>query len=72
MIKIAVIIGSTRPNRNGEAVGKWVYELARKRTDATFELIDLLDRKLPLLDEPIPASQGKYLTQRHKAVVINY
>lgn len=66
MIKIAVIIGSTRPNRNGEAVGKWVYELARKRADATFELIDLLDRKLPLLDEPIPASQGKYTHQHTK------
>lgn len=66
MIKIAVIIGSTRPNRNGDAVGKWVYELARKRTDAAFELIDLLDWKLPLLDEPIPASQGKYTHQHTK------
>jgi NAD(P)H-dependent FMN reductase len=66
MIKIAVIIGSTRPNRNGEAVGKWVYELARRRTDAAFELIDLLDWKLPLLDEPIPASQGKYTHQHTK------
>jgi NAD(P)H-dependent FMN reductase len=66
MIKIAVIIGSTRPNRNGDAVGKWVYELARKRTDAHFELIDLLDWKLPLLDEPIPASQGKYTHQHTK------
>lgn len=66
MIKIAIIIGSTRPNRNGDAVGKWVYELARKRTDATFELIDLLDWKLPLLDEPVPASQGKYTHQHTK------
>lgn len=66
MIRIAIIIGSTRPNRNGEAVGKWVYELARKRSDATFELIDLLDWKLPLLDEPIPASQGKYTHQHTK------
>lgn len=66
MIRIAVIIGSTRPGRNGEAVGKWVYELARKRADAQFELIDLLDRKLPLLDEPVPASQGKYTHQHTK------
>lgn len=66
MIKIAVIIGSTRPNRNGEAVGKWVYEQTRLRHDATFELVDLLDRKLPLLDEPIPASQGKYTHQHTK------
>ena len=38
MIKIAVIIGSTRLGRNGEAVAKWVYEIAQKRSDAEFEL----------------------------------
>ena len=41
MIKVAIILGSTRPNRNGEAVAKWVYELARNRDDAEFELVDL-------------------------------
>lgn len=66
MIKVAVIIGSTRPNRNGEAVGKWVYEIASKRTDAEYELIDLLEVNLPLLDEPIPPSQGKYSKQHTK------
>lgn len=66
MIRIAIIIGSTRPNRNGEAVGKWVYENARKRHDASFELIDLLDWKLPFLDEAIPPSQGKYTHQHTK------
>ncbi len=49
-MRIAIIIGSTRPNRNGEAVGKWVYELANIRDDAVFELIDLKDFHLPLLD----------------------
>ena len=66
MIRIAVIIGSTRPNRNGEAVGRWVYEHARKRTDASFDLIDLLDVKLPFLDEAIPPSKGKYTHQHTK------
>lgn len=60
MLKIAVIIGSTRPNRNGEAVGKWVFEIAQKRPDAEFELIDLRDYNLPLLDEPVPPSMHKY------------
>jgi len=27
MLKIAIIIGSTRPGRNGEAVGKWAYDV---------------------------------------------
>jgi NAD(P)H-dependent FMN reductase len=56
MIKIALIIGSTRPGRNGEAVAKWVYEIARKRSDAEFELVDIKDFNLPLLDEPVPPS----------------
>ncbi len=60
MIKVGIILGSTRPGRNGEAVAKWVHELAQQRTDATYELVDLLDYNLPLLDEPVPPSQGKY------------
>lgn len=60
MIKVAIILGSTRPNRNGEAVAKWVLEQAQKRSDAEFELVDIKDFNLPLLDEPIPPSQGKY------------
>jgi NAD(P)H-dependent FMN reductase len=60
MTKIGVIIGSTRPGRNGEAVGKWVYEVARHRTDAEFELVDLLDYKLPLLDEVHPPAMARY------------
>jgi NAD(P)H-dependent FMN reductase len=63
MIRIAIILGSTRPNRIGEAVANWVYEIAQKRTDAEFELVDLADVDLPLLDEHIPPSQGKYSKQ---------
>ncbi|MGN6547155.1 MAG: NADPH-dependent FMN reductase [Aureliella sp.] len=66
MIKIAIIIGTTRPERVGESVGRWVYELAQKRKDAEFELIDLRDYNLPLLDEPIPPSQGKYSKEHTK------
>jgi NAD(P)H-dependent FMN reductase len=60
MLKIAIVIGSTRPGRNGEAVAKWAYEIARKRRDAEFELVDLKDFELPLLDEPVPSSMGQY------------
>ena len=67
MIRIAVIIGSTRPGRNGEAVAKWVYEIARKRSDAEFELVDIKDFDLPLLDEPVPPSLGQY-TKEHTRV----
>jgi NAD(P)H-dependent FMN reductase len=60
VIKIAIILGSTRPGRNGEAVARWVYEIAKKRIDAEFEYVDIKDFNLPLLDEPVPPSQGQY------------
>src|SRR5512134_1346895 len=66
-VKIAVITGSTRPGRNNEAVARWVYELARKRSDAEFELVDIKDYHLPLLDEPAPASLGQYSRPHTKA-----
>ncbi|HEY2909772.1 MAG TPA: NAD(P)H-dependent oxidoreductase [Gemmataceae bacterium] len=66
MLKLAIIIGSTRPGRVGESVGRWAYELARKRSDAAFELVDIADFNLPLLDEPIPPSQGKYSKEHTK------
>ena len=64
MLKLAIIIGSTRPGRVGEAVGRWVYELAKQRRDAEFDLVDIKDYNLPLLDEPVPPSMGKY-SQEH-------
>lgn len=66
MLKLAIIIGSTRPGRVGEAVGRWVHDLAQKRRDAEFELVDIKDFNLPLLDEPIPPSQGKYSKEHTK------
>jgi NAD(P)H-dependent FMN reductase len=60
MTRIGIILGSTRPGRNGEKVARWVYEQARQRSDAEFELIDLLDYPLPHLDEALPPSMGQY------------
>ncbi|MBO0777542.1 MAG: NAD(P)H-dependent oxidoreductase [Ktedonobacteraceae bacterium] len=60
MIKIAIIIGSTRPGRNGEAVARWVHEIASRRNDAQVELIDLKDFNLPHLDELRPPAAGQY------------
>lgn len=66
-LKIAVIIGSTRPGRKGEAVAKWVLKQAQERSGASYELVDLLDYSLPLLDESVPPSQGKYEHEHTKA-----
>lgn len=63
MLRIAVVLGSTRPNRVGETVADWVLDVAGKRTDAKYELIDVAGLGLPLLDEPLPPSLGQYANQ---------
>jgi hypothetical protein len=35
------------PNRNGEHVATWVYDMASRRSDAEFELINLRDYSVP-------------------------
>ncbi len=67
MLKIGIIIGSTRPGRNAEQVATWVFEQAKSRSDAEFELVDIADFNLPLLDEPVPPSMGKYSKDHTKA-----
>jgi NAD(P)H-dependent FMN reductase len=67
MLKIAIVIGSTRPGRVGESVAQWVHGIAQKRTDAHYELVDLKDQNLPLLDEPVPPSRGQYSKPHTKA-----
>src|SRR2546421_11198424 len=57
---MGIIRGSTRPKRNGEQVARWVLEVASRRHDADFELVDLRDYPLPHLDEPLPPSMGQY------------
>jgi NAD(P)H-dependent FMN reductase len=66
MTQIGIILGSTRPNRNGEQVAKWVLDIASRRNDAAFELVDLRDYPLPHLDEPLPPSLGQYQNDHTK------
>ena len=60
MLRVAIILGSTRPGRKGEAVARWVYEIASSRGDAEFELVDIKEYDLLLLDEPVSAVLGRY------------
>ena len=63
VISIGIIVGSTRPERKGEAVARWVYEVSKKRGDAEFELVDIRDFNLPFFDEPL-SPFAKALLQR--------
>jgi NAD(P)H-dependent FMN reductase len=63
---VGIIIGSTRPGRIGLGVARWVYEVAQRRSDARYELVDIADYNLPLLDEPEPPSTGNYRNEHTK------
>jgi NAD(P)H-dependent FMN reductase len=67
MIRIAIIVGSTRPGRKAEAVARWALDIALLRNDAVYELVDIAQFKLPLLDEPVPPSMGHYSKEHTKA-----
>ena len=64
---IAIIIGSTRPNRIGRQVAEWVKSVLPASDELSFELIDLADWNLPLLDEPVMAARGSYANEHTKA-----
>ena len=63
MLKIKVILGSTRQQRFGEQPAKWILEKAKAK-GLDVELLDLRDYPLPLFDEPMSptmaATQGTY------------
>jgi NAD(P)H-dependent FMN reductase len=63
-LSIAIIVGSTRPGRKALDVARWVHDIAVKRSDATFEVVDVADFDLPLLDEPMPPIFHQY-TKAH-------
>lgn len=66
MVRIAVVVGSTRPGRRSKQVADWVLRRAIARGGADFELLDLAEHRLPLLDEPLPPSQGNYQHEHTK------
>ena len=66
-LKIGIILGSTRPGRNGKAVADWVLDKAQARIGADYDLIDLADHPLPHMDEPLSPMLGQYAGEHTKA-----
>ena len=58
-VKIGIILGSTRPGRVSPQVGNWVKEMADKRGDADYEIVDIAEFKLPFLGDPAGEEQVK-------------
>jgi NAD(P)H-dependent FMN reductase len=55
-VRIALIVGSTRPNRFADVPAQWIVRGAAERPDFALEVLDLRDWPLPFLEEPIPPS----------------
>lgn len=67
MSKIAIVTGSTRPGRVNAGVAEWVLAQAQLRGDADYEIVDIADFALPVLDEPYPAAYQNYQNDHTKA-----
>lgn len=52
MLKIAVVISSTRETRFADKPAQWIFDLAKQRDDLEVELVDLRDFDLPFFNEP--------------------
>ena len=50
-LNIGIILGSTREERVSPQVGKWLKEIADKRGDANYEIVDIKEYKLPFYGE---------------------
>jgi NAD(P)H-dependent FMN reductase len=56
--KLAIIVGSVRPNRFADHPAQWIAEIARERGDFDVEVVDLKDHPLPLFAEPVSPAYG--------------
>lgn len=59
--RVGVIIGSSRPTRNGHLIVDWILSEIQSKNDAmSFHIIDLAVWNLPMLNEPDIPAHGKY------------
>jgi NAD(P)H-dependent FMN reductase len=56
--RIGIIIGSVRPNRFADHAAKWIREIAEKRDDLDFEVLDLRDYPMPFFEETTSPAYG--------------
>jgi NAD(P)H-dependent FMN reductase len=66
-MKLMIIVGSTRPGRQGKQVADWFYGVARHHPGFETELVDLAELNLPFLDEPNHPSLHQYTQEHTKA-----
>jgi NAD(P)H-dependent FMN reductase len=75
MSRVAVVVGSNRPQRICAEIAEWVRMNAQRESPLSFEIVDLREIALPFLDEPDLAARGVYVhehTKRWSALVSSF
>lgn len=52
-MKLAIVVGSVRQNRETPKQAKWISKTAKEQPDTEAEIVDLKDYPMPMFDEPI-------------------
>lgn len=60
MKKVAIIVGSVRPNRRSIQVAEWLRKQLVKSNRVQFDIVDLQRVNLPMMDEPHLPFTGLY------------
>jgi NAD(P)H-dependent FMN reductase len=62
MLKFALIVGSTRPNRFADHSARWIAQGAASRAEFQLDVLDLREHALPFYNEPAPPTytEGRY------------
>jgi hypothetical protein len=62
MLNVALIVGSTRPNRFADTPTRWIVAGAAERQDFKLDVLDLREQRLPFFNEPSAPiyAEGRY------------
>jgi NAD(P)H-dependent FMN reductase len=64
--RVAVIVGSNRPQRICEVIARWLLNVAEQGSALSYALVDLAEIDLPFLDEPRMPALGDYVHEHTK------
>jgi NAD(P)H-dependent FMN reductase len=67
MLKLHIVVVSTRPGRVGPSVAAWFHDAAVRHGKFEIRLVDLAEVNLPFLDEAAHPRLGKYTHEHTKS-----
>jgi hypothetical protein len=65
--KIGIIISTTRPGRFADIPTDWLFDIAKLRNDADFEILDLRDYPMPFFEEKMALAYAPAQNETHCA-----